>query len=97
MIMASTATNPETLKKVARDALNSAEEKTVETIEAAREKAEQVVDKAADKAQKLESDISNSVSELSGTVTRYINEKPLQAAGIAFAAGVLATLILRKR
>ncbi len=91
--MVSTASKSESLKNVARDAIDSAEEKTVETLEAAREKAEKV----ADKAHQLESELSDSVAELSGTVTRYINEKPLQAAGIAFAAGVLATLILRKR
>lgn len=91
--MASTATPSESLKNVARDAIDSAEEKTVETLDAARVKAERV----AEKAHQLESDISESVAELSGTVTRYVNEKPLQAAGIAFAAGVLATLILRKR
>ena len=91
--MVSTASKSESLKNVARDAIDSAEEKTVETLEAAREKAEKV----ADKAHELESELSDSVAELSGTVTRYINEKPLQAAGIAFAAGVLATLILRKR
>ena len=91
--MASTVTKSESLKNVARDAIDSAEEKTAETLESAREKAEKV----ADKAHELESEISDSVAELAGTVTRYINEKPLQAAGIAFAAGVLATLILRKR
>ena len=91
--MVSTASKSESLKNVARDAIDSAEEKTVETLEAAREKAEKV----ADKAHELESELSDSVAELSGTVTRYINEKPLQAAGIAYAAGVLATLILRKR
>ncbi len=91
--MASTATKSETLKNAASDAIDSAEAKTVETLESAREKAE----KFADKAHQLESELSDSVAELSGTVTRYINEKPLQAAGIAFAAGVLATLILRKR
>lgn len=91
--MNSTVTKAESLKKVAREAIDSAEEKTVETLETAREKAEKLVDKA----HQVENDLSESVSELSGTVTRYINEKPLQAAGIAFAAGVLATLILRKR
>ncbi len=91
--MASTATKSESLKNAAKDAIDAAEEKTVETLETAREKAEKI----ADKAHQLESDISDSVAELSGTVTRYVHEKPLQAAGIAFAAGVLATLILRKR
>ncbi len=91
--MASTATKSDSLKNAARDAIDSAEEKTVETLESAREKAE----KLADKAHALESELSDSVAELTGTVTRYINEKPLQAAGIAFAAGVLATLIMRKR
>lgn len=95
--MSSTATKSETLKNVARDAIDSAEEKTVETLETAREKAEDAVDKAQQKARQIEEEISETVAELSGTVTRYINEKPLQAAGIAFAAGVLATLILRKR
>lgn len=91
--MTSTASRSESLKNVASDAIDAAEEKTVDALESAREKAEKV----ADKAHQLENELSDSVAELSGTVTRYINEKPLQAAGIAFAAGVLATLILRKR
>ena len=91
--MPSTASTSDTLKNAARDAIDSAEEKTVETLDTAREKAE----KLADKAHQLESELSDSLAEFSGTVTRYINEKPVQAAGIAFAAGVLATLILRKR
>ena len=91
--MVSTASKSETLKNATRDAIDAAEEKAVETLDSAREKAEKV----ADKAHQFENELSDSVTELSGTVTRYINEKPLQAAGIAFAAGVLATLILRKR
>jgi len=91
--MSETITKPEEMKKAARDAIDSAEEKAFETLEKARDKAEDVVDKAHE----LEAELQDSVAELSGTVTRYINEKPMQAAGIAFAAGVLATLMLRRR
>jgi len=91
--MSQTVTKPEEMKQAARDAIDSAEEKAHETLEKAREKAEDVVDKAHE----IEADIQESVAELTGTVTRYINEKPLQAAGIAFAAGVLTTLLIRRR
>lgn len=91
--MSSTVTNPEKMKSMANDAIDSAEEKTFDTLEAARGKAE----RAVDKVHAVETDIQESVAEISGTVTRFINEKPLQAAGMAFAAGVLATLILSKR
>lgn len=91
--MSQTATNPEELKNAAKEALDSAEEKAYETLEKARDKAEDVVDKAHE----MEAELQQSVAELSGTVTKYINEKPLQAAGIAFAAGVLATLLIRRR
>lgn len=91
--MSQTATKPEELKNAAKEALDSAEEKAYETLEKARDKAEDVVDKAHE----MEAELQQSVAELSGTVTKYINEKPLQAAGIAFAAGVLATLLIRRR
>jgi ElaB/YqjD/DUF883 family membrane-anchored ribosome-binding protein len=65
----------------------------VEALEHARGAAR----KAVDKAHEVETELNQQVSELSSTVARYISEKPLQAAGMAFAAGVLATLILRKR
>ncbi len=91
--MSQTTTKPEELKHAAKEVLDSAEEKAYETLEKARDKAEDVVDKAHE----MEAELQQSVAELSGTVTRYINEKPLQAAGIAFAAGVLATLLVRRR
>lgn len=91
--MTQTITKPETMKKAAREAIDTAEEKAFETLEKARSKAEDAVDKAHE----VEAELHESVAELTGTVTRYINEKPLQAAGLAFAAGVLATLILRRR
>jgi ElaB/YqjD/DUF883 family membrane-anchored ribosome-binding protein len=81
------------LKKVASDAIDSAEEHAVDALEHARDAAR----KAVDKAHEVETELNQQVSELSGTVARYVREKPLQAAGMAFAAGVLATLILRKR
>ena len=91
--MPSTVTDPESMKNAANKAIDSAEEKTFDALEGARGAA----NKAVDKAHQLETDITESVSELSGMVTRYINEKPLQAAGMAFAAGVLATLLLRRK
>ncbi len=91
--MSETVTKPEEMKQAARDAIDAAEEKAFETLEKAKDKAEDVVDKAHE----LEAELQESVAELSGTVTRYINEKPMQAAGFAFAAGVLATLLLRRR
>ncbi|MGQ7844640.1 DUF883 family protein [Granulosicoccus sp. 3-233] len=91
--MSQTVTKPEELKQAARDAIDTAEEKAFDTLEKAREKAEDVVDRAHE----LEAELQDSVAELSGTVTRYINEKPVQAAGIAFAAGVLATLLIKRR
>ncbi|NND90548.1 MAG: DUF883 family protein [Granulosicoccus sp.] len=91
--MPTTVTKPEQMKKVANDAIDTAEEKAHETLESARGAA----NKTVDKVHQLETEINDSVTALSGTVSRYVNEKPLQAAGIAFAAGVLTTLILRKR
>lgn len=91
--MASTVTQPERLKKVANETIDAVEEKTLEGMESVRSAAIN----ASDKAQEIEAELNKTVAEVSGQVSRYIQEKPLQAAGIAFAAGMLATLILRKR
>jgi len=93
MIMASTITKPEHIKKVANDTIDSVEEKAFDSLESARDAALN----ATDKAHQMEVDIHKTVEEATSQVTHFIHEKPLQAAGIAFAAGVFATLILRKR
>ena len=45
----------------------------------------------------LEAQAELTIEQTSARLSRYVREKPLQAAGVAFAAGVLTTLILRKR
>lgn len=91
--MSQTATKQEEIRNAAKEAIDTAEVKAYETLEKAREKADDVVDKAHE----MEAELTESMAELSGAVTKYINEKPLQAAGFAFAAGVLATLLIRRR
>lgn len=91
--MASTVTQPEKLKKVANEAIDAVEEKTLEGMEGVRSAAMN----ASERAHEMEAELNKAVAEVSGKVSRYVQEKPLQAAGIAFAAGMLATMILRKR
>ena len=48
-------------------------------------------------SQVLEDQAEEAIRTISAQVSNYVQEKPLQAAGMAFAAGVLATLILSRR
>jgi len=71
----------------------------------AADTAHDAIDRAEDKVQPLEDQIRNAKDAIHEgdlglpsleTVEQFIQEKPLQAAGIAFAAGVVATLLLRR-
>ncbi len=91
--MVTTVTQPERMKQVANDTIDAVEATTLDHLEGARDAAIS----ATDKAHQIETDLHKTVQETTDKVTQFIHEKPLQAAGIAFAAGILTTLILRKR
>ncbi|MFK7889271.1 MAG: hypothetical protein AB8B63_00525 [Granulosicoccus sp.] len=89
----SNADTKEKAKKTTDEHLDALEEATLDTLESGREAAINAVDKLAD----AEAQASDAMRETADKVARFVQEKPLQAAGIAFAAGVVTTLLLRRR
>ena len=77
----------------AHDVVDTIEDTAKNGIEAGRRKALDAVTALED----LEAQAELTIEETSAKLSRYVQEKPLQAAGVAFAAGVLTTLLLRKR
>jgi len=86
-------TNQDTIRKVADKGLDAVEEKVLDGLDATRKVAEE----AAEQTAEIKNQTEIAVKEFSQVVSAYVQEKPLQAAGIAFAAGVLTTLILSRR
>lgn len=77
----------------AHDTVEALEDRAREGIEAGRKTATEAITAIED----LGAQAELTLEDASRRVTGYVQEKPLQAAGIAFAAGVLATLFLRRR
>ena len=83
----------DSVSQSAHDVIDTIDSTAKSGIEAGRRKALDAVAAVDD----LGAQAELTIEETSRKVSRYVQEKPLQAAGIAFAAGVLTTLIMRKR
>jgi len=83
----------DTASQTAHDVIETIESTARNGIETGRQKA---LDAAA-AVNDLEAQPELTIEETTRKVSRYVQEKPLQAAGIAFAAGVLTTMLMRKR
>lgn len=83
--------------------LDAAAQRAHDTIDGVGERAHAGVDAgharagaAVDAAGQFEQRAIDAVDEATRTLSRYVREKPLQAAGIAFAAGVVTAMFLRR-
>jgi len=83
----------ESVRNMADKGMDTVEEKVLGGLDAARKATENAADHTAEIQQKTQ----DTVNDLSRTVAAYVQEKPLQAAGIAFAAGIVTTLLLSRR
>lgn len=83
----------ESVKNIANQGLDAVEDKVLSGLDATRKLTENAAEQTAEIHKKTE----DTVKELSQTVASYVQEKPLQAAGIAFAAGIVTTLLLSRR
>ena len=79
-----------TVKDAADKSLDALEGKVLDGLDAARKVAESAVNNTAEVQKQAEA----TVKSVTDQVSVYVQEKPLQAAGIAFAAGVVATFLL---
>ncbi|MDB3936384.1 hypothetical protein N9383_06670 [Granulosicoccus sp.] len=82
-----------TMKDAADKSLDALEGKVLDGLDAARKVAESAVNNTTEVQKQAEA----TVKSVTDQVSVYVQEKPLQAAGIAFAAGVVATFLLSKR
>lgn len=96
-------TKPQSVSDTKAPAIEKAAAKAHEAIDAASAKAENMEvklrDKAADTQQKLgekKAEASAQIENTLASMEAYIREKPLAAAGMAFAAGIIASRILKK-
>ena len=80
------------ISDVAHDVIDKAEEKLTDSLDKARVASHQIGEKASETEEQIQEAIANA----SQSISDYVVEKPLQAAGIAFTAGVLATLFLTR-
>ena len=83
----------DSVSQSAHDVIDTIEHTAKSSIEAGRRTALDAVSAVND----LEAQAELTIEETTRKVSRYVQEKPLQAAGIAFAAGVLTTMLMRKR
>lgn len=90
--MKNTTAHAESINQTAQDKIDGVEEKVLDTIDRARDASS----KLADKAGNAEDELTRTIESATASISEYIHEKPLQAAGIAFTAGVLATLLLSR-
>lgn len=52
---------------------------------------------ATEQAEELSREVQSKAVETLASIEQYVKEKPVQAIGIAFAAGILTSVLLRKR
>jgi len=73
----------------------------VDNMESSLSDAETTVKNAASQAsataEELALDAQIKATEVLSTLETYVKEKPLQAAGIAFAAGIVTAMLLRRK
>jgi ElaB/YqjD/DUF883 family membrane-anchored ribosome-binding protein len=60
------------------------------------EKAREGIDVAAEKAQEARHEIEREAKQAVGTIENFIKKQPVTTAALAFAAGVIATALLRR-
>jgi len=82
-----------TLHDATNEAIDKAEEVVLESMDRARDASDSVLETA----ETAEEQIQKAAASAADAVTKMVKEKPLQAAGIAFAAGVLVTLVLSRK
>ena len=80
------------MSDVAHDVVDKVEEKVTDSLDKARAAGHQVEEKVNETGEQIQ----EAIAVAGQSISDYVVEKPLQAAGIAFTAGVLATLILTR-
>ena len=85
----------ETTDRVA-DSLHHAVDSAAERARPAEERARERAARAAEKARESADHARARSHEMAGTIGTYVQENPLMALGIAFAAGTLVSSLMRR-
>jgi len=86
------STTSDRLASMAHDTVD----KVAETARSAEQQARVAASRAADKAREAEDRMRTAADEGLSTVRSYVEQNPLAAAGIAFAAGIVLSSLLRR-
>lgn len=78
---------------IAHEAIDSASEKAEEVEKKLREEAERIAHKTSETAAEAKKRLEDSINGLD----EFIRRRPFTAAGIAFAAGVVGALLIKKK
>lgn len=81
------------VSSIAHDAIDSASDKAEQVERKLRSEADRIAEKSSETAAQAKDKLEESLNG----VDRFIRERPFAAAGIAFAAGVVGTLLIRKK
>ena len=79
-------------RKVAHETVDAAADRAGELEEKVRDQAHRIAEKSGEKTEQARDQLEDGLEK----VESFVQKKPLAAAGIAFGAGVLATLLLRR-
>ncbi len=80
------------VSSIAHDAIDSASDRAEKVEKKLRAEADQLAEKSSAAAADAKRQLEDSVNGLD----KFVRERPFTAAGIAFAAGVLGTLLVKK-
>ncbi len=83
-------------KQNSRDNVQAALESAEEKLQQAAEQVSSKTQELTAKTQALKEETSTAISHSVADVEAFVREKPLQAIGLAFAAGFVATVLLRR-
>lgn len=89
---AESAPTSKRVSSIAHDAIDNATEHAEEVEKKVRTQADRLAEKSSEKAADAKKRFDNSLN----TVDGFVRERPFAAAGIAFAAGVIGALLIKK-
>ncbi|MEJ8569143.1 hypothetical protein [Elongatibacter sediminis] len=88
----SAAPTTEHMRATAHEAVDKAADRAEGVEQRVREEASRAAEKAGEQREEARRQLDDTLSSIDG----FVREKPVAAAGIAFAAGVVTTLLMKR-
>ena len=86
-----------TISGKASDRAHEVVNKLETTMSGVEDRVKEASSQASNTADTLSKEAQSKAKDTLQEIEQFVREKPIQAAGIAFAAGILTTLLLRRR